>query len=148
MRTWHLSILAAAGAGLAAGLALAQAPSAIGRPVAFADVVRSHPIDPATGGAMTPIAQGEFATVNVWQLAARIPAHFHRSHEEIVIVQSGTGEVRVGAQTHTLKAGDVLLVPKNVVHSVRATGEVPFRGVSVFGPAFDGQDRVFVEERP
>jgi quercetin dioxygenase-like cupin family protein len=147
MRVGSLT-LALAAVCLVTGFAVGQSSSAVGRPVAFAEIVRRNPIDPQTGGALTPIAQGEFATVNVWQLAGRIPAHYHRAHEEIVIVHSGTGEVRLGDQTFTLQAGDVLLVPKNVVHAVRATGDVPFRGVSVFGPAFDGQDRVFVDEKP
>jgi quercetin dioxygenase-like cupin family protein len=138
----------AALAGLCAGLALGQGDTGVGHPIPFAGVVRGHPIDPQTGATITPVARGELATANVWQLTARIPAHFHRSHEEVIFVQSGTGTVRVGDQTFALQTGDLLLVPQNVVHSVQATGERPFRGVSVFGPAFDGQDRVFVEEKP
>lgn len=144
--TLRVTLLAAI-LGLVAGWALGQGDNPLGRPIAFEEIVRGNPIDPKTGGAMTPVARGEFATMNVWQLTANIPAHFHRAHEEIVIVQSGTGTVRVGDRTYTLKAGDLLLIPKNTVHSVQATGERPFRGVSVFGPAFDGQDRVFVEEK-
>jgi quercetin dioxygenase-like cupin family protein len=147
MRNTLRTALLAAVLGLAAGWALGQGENAVGRPIAFDEVVRHNPIDPKTGAAMTPVARGEFATVNVWQLTSNIPAHFHRAHEEIVIVRSGTGTVRIGDQTHTLQAGDLLLIPKNTIHSVRATGDRPFRGISVFGPAFDGQDRVFVEEK-
>jgi quercetin dioxygenase-like cupin family protein len=148
MRITFLSVVLVGLVGLCAGWALGQADTGVGRPIAFSEVVRRNPIDPKTGGAMTSVARGEFATVNVWQLTANIPAHFHRAHEEIVFVQSGSGTVRVGEQAYNLQAGDLLLIPKNTVHSVRATGERPFRGISVFGPAFDGQDRVFVEEKP
>jgi quercetin dioxygenase-like cupin family protein len=112
--------------------------------VHFREVVKRTPIDSRTGAALTPILQGEHATVNVWQLTARIPAHFHREHEEIVIVQEGEGEVRLGEETRRVKAGDVLLIPTNVVHEVIARGNRPFRGISVFSPQFDGKDRVFV----
>jgi quercetin dioxygenase-like cupin family protein len=116
--------------------------------VQFREVVKRTPIDPKTGAALTPVLQGEHATVNVWQLTAKIPAHFHREHEEIVIVQEGEGEVRLGDEMRRLKAGDVVLIPANVVHEVIATGDRPFRGISVFSPQFDGKDRVFVQQPP
>jgi quercetin dioxygenase-like cupin family protein len=147
MRLSALPILIAVAVGLCAGLALGQGVSAVGRPVSFGDVVHRTPIDPKTGAALTPVASGEFATVNVWQLAGTLPAHFHRAHEEVVIVQSGKGEVQVGEHTYAMQTGDILLIPKNTVHSVHATGPVPFRGISVFGPAFDGQDRIFVQPK-
>jgi quercetin dioxygenase-like cupin family protein len=148
MRMALISAALAGAVGLTAGWALGQGNSGAGRPHTFSEVVRRNPIDPKTGAGITPVIRGEFATVNVWQVTAGIPAHFHRAHEEFVLVQSGTGTLRVGDQTFPMQAGDMLLIPKNTVHSVRATGERPFRGVSVFGPAFDGQDRVVVEEKP
>jgi quercetin dioxygenase-like cupin family protein len=135
---------------------VARAVDAPAPTVHFREVVARTPIDPKTGGALTPVIQGEFATVNVWQLTRKIPAHFHREHEEIVIVQEGEGDVRLGeaggaggaiwgpGPGRHLRAGDVLLIPRNVVHEVIATGKRPFRGVSVFSPQFDGKDRVFV----
>ena len=48
----------------------------------------------------------------------------------------------------TMQAGDILLVPKGTVHSVKALGDEPFQGVSVFAPAFDGKDRVMVGDTP
>jgi quercetin dioxygenase-like cupin family protein len=112
--------------------------------VQFREVVKRTPIDPKTGAALTPVLEGAHATVNVWQLTSKIPAHFHREHEEIVIVQEGEGEVRLGDERRRLKAGDVVLIPAGVVHEVIATGDRPFRGISVFSPQFDGKDRVFV----
>jgi quercetin dioxygenase-like cupin family protein len=129
-------------AGAAVGLAWAAAMPA--PTVQFREVVKRTPIEAKTGGALTPVLQGEHATVNVWQLTAKIPAHFHRAHEEIVIVEEGEGTVRLGSETRRLKKGDVLLIPANVVHEVIATGNRPFRGISVFSPQFDGTDRVFV----
>lgn len=127
----------------------ALAASTVEPPVVhFDEVVKAHPIDPARGAALTEVARGEQASVNVWQMTKGLPTHFHRSHEEVIFVRSGRAEARIGDRTVEMKAGDILLVPKGVVHGVKVLGDAPFLGVSVFAPAFDGKDRVFVEEKP
>jgi mannose-6-phosphate isomerase-like protein (cupin superfamily) len=112
----------------------------------FDEVVKAHPIDPVRGAVLTEVARGEQASVNVWQMTKGLPAHFHRQHEEVIIVKSGRAEARIGDRTVLMQAGDILLVPKNTAHSVRALGSEPFQGVSVFAPAFDGKDRVMVPD--
>jgi quercetin dioxygenase-like cupin family protein len=116
-------------------------------PLSFEDVVRQHPLDPVRGATVTEILRGEHASLNVWQMTGGMPPHFHRDHEEIIIVKSGTAAARIGDREVTMKAGDVILIPKGTVHGARvllAEGE-PFRGWSIFAPAFDGKDRVLVD---
>ena len=116
-------------------------------PLSFEDLIRQHPIDPARGATVTEILRGEHASLNVWQMTNGMPPHFHRDHEEIIIVKSGTARARIGDREVTMKAGDVILIPKGTVHGARALlaeGE-PFRGWSIFAPAFDGKDRVLVD---
>lgn len=105
-------------------------------------VLRTHPVDPANGAAIAEILRGEQASVNVWQITKTMPAHLHRTHEEVIIVRSGRARARIGDRDVDLGPGDVFLVPKDTVHAARAIGEEPFVGVSVFAPAFDGRDRV------
>jgi quercetin dioxygenase-like cupin family protein len=133
---------------MALGAAAVAAPPAEAPVVHFEEVVKTHPVDPARGAVLTEVARGEQASVNVWQMTRGLPAHFHRQHEEVIIVKNGRGEVRVGGRTVIMQAGDILLVPKNTVHAVRALGDEPFQGVSVFAPAFDGKDRIMVGEPP
>jgi quercetin dioxygenase-like cupin family protein len=128
---------------LAAGLAAAPAEAPV---VHFDEVVKANPIDPARGAVLTEVARGEQASVNVWQMTKGLPPHFHRTHEEVIFVKSGRAEVRLGDRTLTMQAGDMVLVPKGMVHSARALGDEPIRGISVFAPAFDGKDRVMVEQ--
>ena len=128
---------------LLAGMALSAAP-AEAPVVHFDEVVRTHPLDPLRGALLTEVARGEQASVNVWQMSKGLPAHFHRDREEVIIVQSGRAETRVGDRTFVTQEGDIILVPKGTVHSVRALGDQPVRGISVFAPAFDGKDRIIV----
>jgi quercetin dioxygenase-like cupin family protein len=124
---------------------LVAAPAEAPTVVHFAEVIKANPMDPTRGAVLTEVARGEQASVNVWQMTKGLPPHFHRSHEEVIFVKSGRAEVRLGDRTLTMQAGDLVLVPKGVVHSARALGREPFRGISVFAPAFDGQDRIMVE---
>ena len=50
-------------------------------------------------------------------------AHYHPNAEETIIVQSGTGRHRVGDEWYDLKAGDILFVPKGVVHTAESGDE-------------------------
>jgi mannose-6-phosphate isomerase-like protein (cupin superfamily) len=113
--------------------------------VRFDEVVKANRIDPERGAVLTEVARGEQASVNVWQMTKGLPLHLHRNHEEVIFVKSGRAEVRLGERTLTMEAGDLVLIPKNMPHSARALGEEPFRGISVFAPAFDGKDRVMVD---
>jgi quercetin dioxygenase-like cupin family protein len=132
---------------LTASAAALGVPPADAPVVRFDEVVKAHPIDPERGAVLTEVARGEQASVNIWQMTKGLPLHLHRHHEEVIFVKSGRAEVRIGERTLTMQAGDLVLVPKNTVHSARAVGTEPFRGISVFSPAFDGKDRVVVESR-
>jgi quercetin dioxygenase-like cupin family protein len=91
-------------------------------------------------------AQGEHATVNVVTPTAPLRAHYHNAHEEIVYIIRGHGKMRLGEEVKPAKAGDVMFIPKKTVH-----GFVPESddciALSIFAPAFDGKDRVPVEEK-
>ena len=129
---------------LATGLAAAPVEAPV---VHFDEVTRANPIDATRGAVLTEVARGEQASVNVWQMTKGLPLHFHRSHEEVIFVKSGRAEVRIGERTLTMQAGDLVLIPKGTLHSARAVGEEPFRGISVFAPAFDGKDRILVDPK-
>jgi mannose-6-phosphate isomerase-like protein (cupin superfamily) len=112
----------------------------------LAELEKEIPLDPKAPATIKEIARSGQASVNFWQTTVGIPPHVHREHEEVIVVEAGQARARIGERTVTLGAGDVLLVPRNTTHSARVFGEEPFRGYSVFAPAFDGKDRVPVDE--
>ncbi|MGH2936294.1 MAG: cupin domain-containing protein [Gaiellaceae bacterium] len=50
-----------------------------------------------------------------------IPLHRHRI-DEVVVYLAGEAEVRVGTETHDVRAGDIVLVPAGEPHGMRNTG--------------------------
>lgn len=61
------------------------------------------------------------------------PTHSH-PHEQICIVYSGKGLVRIGNEQKVLQQGDFCYTPGNVPHSDTCIGEEPFVMVEIFYP--------------
>ena len=60
----------------------------------------------------------EKMSVLFWEIKAHsaLPAHAHHN-EQITIMQKGEMELTVDGVVHHLKAGDIVVIPPNVVHS-------------------------------
>jgi quercetin dioxygenase-like cupin family protein len=66
--------------------------------------------------------------------------HIHPNCEEVVYVLDGEVEHTLGGQTATLRAGDLIVVPRNVPHRLINRGGVACRTYIVFS----SPDRQFV----
>lgn len=63
------------------------------------------------------------------------PFHNHRINEEMFFILEGEGQLRIGAQTHAIRSGDVIACPPGgpeVAHQIINTGaaELKFLAVS------------------
>lgn len=77
-----------------------------------------------------------------------VRGHYHRFHTEQVYVISGKGEMLLGKRKHKIKAGDFIIIPPNTPHEVKVTGKQPLRVLSIQAPNFDGNDRVWLDDKP
>lgn len=64
------------------------------------------------------------ATLAYWEIAGDsvLPTHAH-PHEQTVNLLEGEFEMTIGGETRVLKAGEVVVIPGNVPHSGRGTGQ-------------------------
>lgn len=65
---------------------------------------------------------------------AAFPFHCHRVNEEMFLVLQGSGEVRIGAQTHPIRQGDIIACPPGgpeTAHQIRNTGNEELRYLAV-----------------
>ncbi|GDY29709.1 cupin domain-containing protein [Gandjariella thermophila] len=81
-------------------------------------------LGPATVGATTG-----FLGVAIIQPGERIAEHYHPYSEEFLYVTDGELTVDLDGVPHHLAAGQGLLVPKEVRHRLRNTGDVEARAV-------------------
>lgn len=75
-----------------------------------------------------------------------VKLHKHLWHSEQVLVIQGEGRMRLGREEFLIKKGDLIFIPKNTAHAVKRTGNEPLKVLSIQSPAFDGSDRVMIEE--
>ena len=62
------------------------------------------------------------------------PLHNHRVNEEMFFVIEGSGEVRIGSETHPIRAGDVIACPpggQDTAHQIHNTGATEMRVLAV-----------------
>lgn len=73
-----------------------------------------------------------------------VKQHYHAHHTEQIVVISGEADMILGSQLIHIKAGDVIFIPKNTMHSVTVTSLEPLKVVSIQAPFFDGTDRIMI----
>ena len=62
------------------------------------------------------------------------PLHNHRVNEEMFFVLSGSGEVRIGGETHPIRAGDFIAAPPGgpeTAHQIVNTGTTELKYLAV-----------------
>jgi len=75
-----------------------------------------------------------------------IGLHYHQSADEIVFVYKGKGEMYIDGKWVPVKAGDLHVNPRGVIHATRVVGNEDMLVFSVFAPPQDGgNDKVFIQ---
>jgi quercetin dioxygenase-like cupin family protein len=84
--------------------------------------------------------------VGVWESeeprGTALPLHVHTNEDEQMVVLEGEVSVRVGEETHRLRAGDTLALPRGVPHAHRVDSDVAHI-LTVATPG--GFERLFLE---
>ncbi len=62
-------------------------------------------------------------TLLTWKAGESVQAHVNEEIDVVMVVVSGSGEASVSGEMHTLKPGDVLLIPKGAERSVRSLSD-------------------------
>ncbi len=68
---------------------------------------------------------------NVLSPGVTIPWHFHET-EEVIVVLEGSGECRTEQTTEKYSAGDVIILPPRVKHSLKNSGDTLIRQICIF----------------
>lgn len=72
-------------------------------------------------------------------------AHYHRVSEEIYLVTSGRGRMRLGDETRSVGPGDCVVIPPGTVHRLWADGDAPLVVVCSCVPPYSHEDTVLVD---
>jgi mannose-6-phosphate isomerase-like protein (cupin superfamily) len=79
----------------------------------------------------------------IW-IKQSVSEHLHEYHTETIYVLEGEASMRLGEEVLNISAGDLIVVPPNVAHSVQVSSGPPLKVLSLQAPEFLGDDRVFI----
>jgi mannose-6-phosphate isomerase-like protein (cupin superfamily) len=102
---------------------------------------RSYPARRRTqnlvGGA-SPIHATNFSMghVTLEPRGGQVPWH-NQEQEEIYFIVEGEGEMCLGEEKRSLRAGQAVFIPPRVFHQLTNTGSAPMRMIYCYGPAGD-----------
>jgi mannose-6-phosphate isomerase-like protein (cupin superfamily) len=71
--------------------------------------------------------------------------HFHTEAEEVYVVTSGQGGIRVNGETHTIGPGDVVVITPGERHKVWQEGEDDLVLLVTCVPSYSAEEVVFTE---
>jgi mannose-6-phosphate isomerase-like protein (cupin superfamily) len=71
--------------------------------------------------------------------------HKHAFHSEQVIILEGEGLMWMAGKEFKVKKGDIIFIPKQTIHALKVTSDVPVKVLSIQSPGFDGSDRIFID---
>ena len=96
---------------------------------------------------MINIAQDETISLFIVRMVDGhvVKKHFHKTHDEVIFIIKGTGQMFVNEEWVSLKPGCIHFNPIGKIHSTKQTGNEPLVYISVFTPALKERDRNFVE---
>jgi mannose-6-phosphate isomerase-like protein (cupin superfamily) len=72
-------------------------------------------------------------------------AHYHRESEEVYLVASGRGRLRLGDEEAPIGPGDCVVIPPGTVHRLHADGDEPLVVVCSSVPPYSHDDTVLVD---
>ena len=90
----------------------------------------------------------QHTSMNIIRLAGAEQPHMHRDHDLVVVVLQGTARVHLGDHVKDIRAGDIMEIPRGVVHWAENTGSEASEVYAIFSPPYDGLDHIPVPPVP
>jgi quercetin dioxygenase-like cupin family protein len=111
------------------------------------DILNANPLKADEKVQIINVAQDDTVSFFLIRLTegAEVKPHFHKTHDEIVYVIRGSGQMFVNDKWIDVKQGTIHFNPMNKVHSTRNTGKDHLVVLSIFTPSMKEPDRNFVE---
>lgn len=105
----------------------------------------AEPLETSEDIRVVPLARTEAVSLQLVRVREAVAAHYHAEHTETVLIVEGEGEFTIGDEVFAARPGDSFVIPAGTVHAFRVRGDGPAAAVTTFSPAFDGEDRIFLD---
>ncbi len=109
-------------------------------------ILAEDPLPAGENIKVVTLGKGEEISHHVVQIRDREIPHIHKTHDLTVLVLRGKGYLMLEQKRIDLMVGDVLFIPRSVVHYFVNTFSEPSVALAIFSPSFDGKDTLPVEK--
>ena len=113
------------------------------------DILKANPLKATDTVQMINVVQDDTVTINVARFieGAEVKPHLHKTHDEMVYVLKGSGQMLINGKWMDVKPGTFHFNPMNKVHATRNTGKEHLVIFSIFTPSMKEPDRYFVDAK-
>jgi len=105
-------------------------------------IVADNPLGANDNIKVTTVGQGESVSHHVVQIRDRESPHIHKMHDGTVVMMKGRGYLMIETRRIDLSVGDVVFIPRGVVHYYVNSASEPTVAFVIYSPPFDGKDIV------
>lgn len=105
-------------------------------------LLKQHPLAAGENIRALPLQKNERSAHVLVQVRDREPLHYHADSDITVFVLRGQGRIQIADRTRPARAGDVLHIPRGVVHAYINEGPEVGVALVVYSPAPGPDDRV------
>jgi quercetin dioxygenase-like cupin family protein len=105
-------------------------------------VIAENPFGISENIKITTLDQGQSVSHHIVQVRDREAPHIHKTHDGTVIIMKGRGYLVIENRRMDLSVGDVIHIPRDVVHFYVNNASEPSVALVIFSPPFDGKDYV------
>ncbi|MEK7261626.1 MAG: cupin domain-containing protein [Pseudomonadota bacterium] len=110
-------------------------------------ILAANPLGENEAFKVTPLFENPRSKHVLVQVRDREPAHVHTDSDITVWLLRGGGVMHVGGKEHPVKVGDVIHVPRDVVHYYLNRGPEAGAALVVYSPAPGPDDRVLIRTK-
>lgn len=105
-------------------------------------ILAENPLPVTENIKVATLGQAKEVSHHIVQIRDREVPHIHRDRDATVVVLKGQGYLMLDRRRIDLTVGDVLFIPRGVVHYFVNTFGEPSVALAVFSPPFDGRDTI------
>ncbi len=111
------------------------------------DILKANPLKPTDKIQMISVVQDDTVSIFVARFVegAEVKPHLHKTHDEMVYVLKGSGQMFINGNWNDVKTGTFHFNPMNKVHATKNTGKEPLVIFSIFTPPMKEIDRHFLD---
>lgn len=109
-------------------------------------IVAENPLPTSENYKVVTLGKAQEISHHVVQIRDREVPHIHKNHDLTVVILRGQGYLMLEKKRLDLAVGDLLFVPRSVIHYFVNTASEPSVALVVFSPPFDGKDTIPVEK--